>query len=87
VERWAEANGCEPEPLVEVLGSGVARKLYQGCEAEVLRYAIEGLGHAPVMNECRGPFAEACCAEYEELDELDELDEAQRFFQDHQLPE
>ena len=84
VARWAETNGCDPEPLVEDLGSGVSRKSYRGCAADVLFYDIEGLGHAAVMHECRGPFAETFCAEYAELDEVDE---AERFFAEHPLPE
>lgn len=84
VEEWVELNGCEPEPRVEDLGSGIARKSYQGCEADVLFYDIAGLGHKAVMHECVGPFAQAYCAEYEELDELDE---AQRFFKEHPLSE
>jgi poly(3-hydroxybutyrate) depolymerase len=84
VERWAATNGCDPEPLVEDLGSGIFRKAYQDCAADVLFYDIEGLGHASVMHECRGPFAETYCKEYEALDELDE---AERFFAEHPLPE
>jgi poly(3-hydroxybutyrate) depolymerase len=84
VERWAEINDCDPEPLVEDLGSGIARKSYQGCEADVLFYDIEGLGHKAVLHECVGPVAELYCEEYEELDEIDE---AQRFFAEHPLPE
>jgi poly(3-hydroxybutyrate) depolymerase len=84
VERWVEINGCNPEPLVEDLGSGIARKSYQGCEADVLFYDIEGLGHKVAMHECVGPVAELYCEAYEELDQLDE---AQRFFAEHPLPE
>ena len=84
VERWAETNGCDPEPLVEELGSGIFRKAYQGCEADVLFYDIEGLGHAAVAHECVGPYAEMYCKEYTELDEIDET---QRFFAEHPLPE
>ena len=84
VERWAEMNGCDPEPVVEDLGSGIARKSYQGCEADVLFYDIEGLGHKLVMHECVGPYAQQYCETYEELDQIDE---GQRFFAEHPLPE
>ena len=84
VERWAEINGCDPEPLVEDLGSGIARKSYLGGEADVLFYDIAGLGHKAVLHECVGPVAEQYCEEY---GELDEIDEAQRFFAEHPLPE
>lgn len=86
VERWAERNGCDPEPLVEDLGSGIARKAYQNCAADVLFYDIEGLGHRAVVHACMGSSADIkqYCAEY---DELDEVDEAQRFFAENPLPE
>jgi poly(3-hydroxybutyrate) depolymerase len=84
VKRWVEMNGCDPEPVVEDLGSGIARKIYQGCEADVLFYDIEGLGHKLVMHECVGPYAARYCEQY---DELDQIDEAQRFFAEHSLSE
>ncbi|MEA3510824.1 MAG: hypothetical protein U9R51_05255, partial [Actinomycetota bacterium] len=71
VERWAELNVCDPEPLVEDLGSGVRRLTYQDCEADVVFYDIEGMGHAWPVHESKGPGA-GYTAEYEEVDYLEE---------------
>jgi polyhydroxybutyrate depolymerase len=83
IERWVELNGCTGDPLVEELGSGVTRVSPGDCEADVLLYDIEGVGHAFIFRECIGPAA-AWCREYAELDQLDE---ALLFFEDHPLPE
>ncbi len=82
VGRWVTANGCDPEPVVEDLGSGVYRKSYQNCDADILFYDIEGMSHAWPMHEAKGPGA-AWVAEYEEVDYLEE---AYRFFAEHPLP-
>ncbi len=84
VATWVEHNGCDPEPLVEDLGSGITRRTFQDCDADVLFYDVEGLGHKALAHECVGPYAATVCAEYEELDEIDE---SQRFFAEHPLPE
>lgn len=81
LERWTSVNGCEPELVVEDLGSGVFRKTYQSCVADVLFYDIESMGHAWPLHEAKGPGA-AYVAEYEEVDYLDE---AMKFFADHPL--
>lgn len=82
VARWVEANGCDPEPLVDDLGSGVFRKSYENCEADLVYFDIEGLGHALPMHESKGPGAR-WTVEYEEVDFLEET---LRFFADHPLP-
>jgi poly(3-hydroxybutyrate) depolymerase len=82
VEAWAEINGCDPDPVVEALGSGVSRLAYQTCEADVLFYDIEGMGHKWPLHEAKGP-ASAYIAEYEEVDYLEE---AIQFFAEHPLP-
>ena len=43
VDKWVAINGCDPDPVVEDLGSGVSRKTYQNCEAAVVFYDIEGM--------------------------------------------
>lgn len=45
VDKWVDINGCDPEPVVDDLGSGVMRKTYQNCAADILYYDIEGMGH------------------------------------------
>jgi len=82
VETWADLNGCNPEPLVEYLGSGIQRKAYQNCDADVLFYDIEGMGHAYPLHEAKGPAA-GYVAEYEEVDYLEEVYE---FSTQHPLP-
>jgi acetyl esterase/lipase len=82
VEKWAEINGCDPEPLVQDLGSGVTREAYQGCVADVLFYDVEGVGHGFIRHECIGPSG-ACFAN----EVFDQLVEAERFFAEHPLPE
>lgn len=69
VEMWANLNDCDPEPAVEDLGSGVSRNTYQGCEADVIFYDIEGLGHRWPMHEPHGPLeAVGYAAQYDEVD-------------------
>jgi polyhydroxybutyrate depolymerase len=82
VERWVTINGCDPEPVVEDLGSGVQQKAYQNCAADILFYDIEGMGHTFPMHEPRGPAA----ALAEEYEELDFLEAALQFFAEHPLP-
>jgi len=53
LEQWVEANGCDPDPIVEELpdraddGTRVSRRTWSGGEggAEVVLYRIEGGGH------------------------------------------
>jgi poly(3-hydroxybutyrate) depolymerase len=82
VAKWVEINGCDRDPVVEDLGSGVRRKTYQNCAAGILFYDIEGMGHAWPLHEARGPAA-PWIAEY---DEVDYYEEAYKFFADHPLP-
>ena len=62
VEQWADRNGCEAEPLIEDLGSGVSRHVYQDCDADVVLFDIEGAGHNIIMHECIGPGVTFCRA-------------------------
>jgi poly(3-hydroxybutyrate) depolymerase len=82
VDKWVEINGCDREPIVEDLGSGVHRRTYQNCVADILFYDIEGMGHQWPMHEAKGPAA-AWIAEYTEVDYFEE---AYKFFADHPLP-
>jgi poly(3-hydroxybutyrate) depolymerase len=82
VERWAESNGCDAEPVDEDLGSGVTRKTYQGCDADVVLYDIEGAGHGFIRQECLGTDFDDCI----KTEVFDELVETERFFAEHPLP-
>jgi poly(3-hydroxybutyrate) depolymerase len=82
VDLWVEINGCGDEPLVDDLGSGVHRKTYQNCDADILFYDIEGAPHAFFLHEAKGPAAD-WVAEYEEVDYLEE---AFAFFTEHPMP-
>jgi dienelactone hydrolase len=82
VEAWAENNGCDPEPVDEDLGSGVTRKEYQGCEADVVLYDVQGVGHGFVRQACVDKRGDYCLAN----DAFDQLRELERFFAEHPLP-
>lgn len=81
VEKWVVLNECDSDPTVENLGSGVTRKTYVNCDADIMFYDIEGMGHVWPMHEAKGP-AVAFVAEY---DEVDYLEAAFEFFSDHPL--
>jgi dienelactone hydrolase len=81
VEAWAENNGCDPEPVEEDLGSGVTRKEYQGCEADVVLYDVEGAGHGLIRQGCIDNRGDYCIAN----DVFDQLRELERFFAEHPL--
>jgi poly(3-hydroxybutyrate) depolymerase len=81
VEAWAENNGCDPEPAEEDLGSGVTRKEYQGCEADVVLYDVEGAPHGMVRQGCLDDRYDYCFAN----DVFDQLRELERFFAEHPL--
>jgi poly(3-hydroxybutyrate) depolymerase len=82
LDKWIKINGCDPEPVVEDLGSGVRRKAYQNCNADILFYDIEGMAHTLPLHEAKGPAA-VWITEY---DEVDYLEEAYKFFFDHPMP-
>ncbi len=82
MNRWVERNRCDLEPLVEDLGSGVLRKTYQNCEADIVFFDIEGMGHAWPVHEVKGPGS-IWIVEYEEIDYFEE---AYAFFAEHPLP-
>ena len=83
VEAWAENNGCDPEPVDEDLGSGVTRREYQGCEADVVLYEIQGAPHGIVRRACIDKRGDFCI----QSDVYDQLREVELFFAEHPLPE
>ena len=82
VEAWAENNGCDPEPVDEDLGSGVTRKEYQGCEADVVLYDVEVHAHGLIRQGCLDNRGDFCIPN----DVFDQLRELERFFAEHPLP-
>jgi poly(3-hydroxybutyrate) depolymerase len=82
VADWAASNGCEPEPIVSDLGSGVAHHQYEGCSAPTEYYDFAGMGHQIPMHDC-GSVGPEFCAEY---DEFDFWDDVGRFFDANPLP-
>ena len=87
VAAWAEMNGCDPEPTIEELGSGVSHVRYEGCDAAVELFDIDGMGHVWPLHDCLEEThpgeASAYCSEYEEVDYLED---ALRFFDENPLP-
>ena len=81
-EYWSEAYGCDSEPVIEELGSGVTRTAYQGCLADIVLYDVRGAGHQFIFKECVSD--DAFCYTNEVFDQLIE---AERFFAEHPLPE
>ncbi len=73
VELWAEVNGCDPEPVVTDLGSGISHVHYEGCDAPLELYDIDGMGHQIPSHDCSpmDPLYAQYCADYEEFDLLD----------------
>jgi polyhydroxybutyrate depolymerase len=45
IRRWAEQDRCDPEPVVERIGADVEHWTFEGCEADVEAYWIDGGGH------------------------------------------
>lgn len=81
VAEWADSNGCEIQPTVSDLGSGVVHHHYEGCGAPVEYYFFAGMGHQVPNHDCsadRSGFG----AEYEEFDFWDD---AGSFFEAHPL--
>ena len=83
VEKWAEAYGCEGDPVIEDLGARVTRTDFQGCLADFVFYVIEDAGHGFILHECLGGEFEAHCYTNEVFDQLREME---RFFTEHPLP-
>lgn len=46
MRRWAEYNGCDPDPVEEQVASEVRKQEWQDCEAETTLYIIDGGGHS-----------------------------------------
>ena len=83
VDMFVDLNGCDPDPEVEDVGSGVVKKTYQDCRADVVFYDIEGMsGYEWPMHEATGPGATYIV----EYDEVDYIDDAIAFFASHPLP-
>jgi len=72
VAEWADSNGCESDPIVSDLGSGVAHHHYEGCDAPSEYYYFEGMGHQVPNHDCSEVGAQFC-AEYEEFDFWDDV--------------
>jgi poly(3-hydroxybutyrate) depolymerase len=81
VEYWSEDYGCDREPVIEELGSGVTRTAYQGCLADIVLYDVRGAGHQFIRKECVSD--DALCYTNEVFDQLSEVE---RFFAEHPLP-
>jgi poly(3-hydroxybutyrate) depolymerase len=79
VEAWAEVNGCDGEPMVTDLGSGISHVSYTGCEEPLELYDIDGMGHQIPVHDCSGmdPAYAGFCAEF---DQFDLFEEAAAFF-------
>ena len=45
IRRWAAQDRCRPEPVVERIEPDVVHWTFEGCEADVEAYWIEGGGH------------------------------------------
>lgn len=45
MQNWAEHNGCDPERIEERISPEVLRYSWNGCEASVEWYLVEGGGH------------------------------------------
>jgi poly(3-hydroxybutyrate) depolymerase len=86
VEWWAEANGCDAEPVDDDLGSGVTRRTYENCRASVVFYDIADTGHGVFFRECIGvaplPLGDVFCQQNAVVDQLDEMDS---FLAEHPL--
>lgn len=81
VEYWAEINGCDLSPSTTDLGSGITEYRYESCEADVVLFDFEGMGHEIPSKACTGPGA-AVCAEYADFDMLETMED---FFATHPL--
>jgi poly(3-hydroxybutyrate) depolymerase len=80
-EEWAVHNGCDSEPTVRDLGSGISWHHYEGCDATVEFYDFVGMGHMVPLHDCHGDAV--FCSEYEEFDFWETASE---FFDDNPLP-
>jgi polyhydroxybutyrate depolymerase len=45
MQSWADHNGCDPVPREQSISDEVSYLVYDGCEAPVSWYRIEGGGH------------------------------------------
>ena len=82
VTRWISFNGCDAEPDIEDLGSGVMRNEYRGCAADILLFDIQGAPDCVIFHEAKGPLKSFIC----EYEEVDYLEEAMHFFAENPLP-
>jgi len=79
---WAAHAGCEPEPAVEDQGSGIERRVWEGCagEREVRYFVIHDGGHTWPGADQQIPIAKTTQA-------LDAATETWAFFRRFSLPE
>lgn len=72
VAQWSASNGCETDPTISRLGSGISHHHYEGCDAPSEYYFFAGMGHQVPAHDCSavGP---RYCAEYDEFDFWDEV--------------
>lgn len=77
---WAERNGCRSEPAVRDLGDGVQRSSWLECDrhADVVHYAVDGLGHDWPSTHPNPDSAEPSV--------IDATPVILRFFAQHRLP-
>lgn len=66
VAEWADSNGCQNDPTVSDLGSGIAHHHHEGCDAPSEYYYFAGMGHQVPNHDCSE--VPQFCAEYEEFD-------------------
>lgn len=46
MRRWAEHNGCEPEPVEEQVSPEVRKQTWSSCEAPTVLFIVDNGGHA-----------------------------------------
>lgn len=46
MRRWADHNGCDPEPVEERVSPEVWKRTWRGCDAETMLYVVDGGGHS-----------------------------------------
>lgn len=44
--RWAQHNGCDPDPVEKRVSTEVRRRVWRGCDAPTVLYVVDDGGHA-----------------------------------------